>query len=78
VKFRFLRHRLHELDERVEDARRRAEKAAREAEISMRRERIVEENVVKPLRRAGAHNQFAELIRQTLITGNHNHARGDT
>jgi hypothetical protein len=72
VKFRFFHHRLKELDARVEDAQRRAEQATQEAEISMQRKKNVEEKVVEPLRRQGAHNQFAELLRASLITGHHN------
>ena len=74
MKLKFFSKRLNELDARVEDARQRAEDATREAKISRQRRELVEENVVKPLRRQGAHNQFAELIRQSLIDGRGNHA----
>ena len=65
----FLHERLDELDMRVADARERAEDATREAETSARRKKIVEKNVVEPLRQQGSHNQFAELIRQSLMDG---------
>ena len=41
--------------------------AEREVELSRRRLRDAHENVVKPLDGYAAHNQFAELIRQSLI-----------
>ena len=53
-------------------AKARAERlAAAQREVDLSRERLDEtrENVVKPLRRAAEHNQFAELIRQSLIEG---------
>ena len=74
MKLKFFSKRLNELDARVEDARQRAEDATREAKISRQRRELIEENVVKPLRQAGSHNQFAELIRQSLIDGRGNHA----
>ena len=70
--FRWLWHRRRELDERVEDANRRADDARKEAELSRHRQKMVEENVVAPLRRAATHNQFAEMLRRSLVQGHGN------
>lgn len=75
-RWRFLRRRVEELDERVEEAQQNAAKATWEAQESERRKEIIHERVVEPLRRAGAHNQFAELIRQSLAAGHENHQGG--
>lgn len=72
MRWRPFRHRMSELDARVEDAQRRAQDATLEAETSARRRKEIEKNIVTPLDAKGAHNQFAELIRQSLIiNGNH-------
>jgi hypothetical protein len=50
----------------------RAERvAAAEREVELSRQRLNEtrENVVEPLRAAAAHNNFAELIRASLVQG---------
>lgn len=50
----------------------RAERVAaaeREVELSRQRLRDTHENVVEPLRAAAAHNNFAELIRASLVQG---------
>lgn len=70
--FRFLPHlrRRHaELDARVADARKRADDAAGEARKSQARQEAVRERVVMPLQRAAAHNQFAQMIRDSLTEG---------
>lgn len=56
----FRRHR--ELDKRAEEARREAERS---------RERLEQfrEQVIEPLQDAGSRNQFAEVIRRSLIKG---------
>lgn len=64
------RRRHEELDARLADATARAEAAAAEAEKSAARQASVREHVVKPLRQAAEHNQFADLIRASLIQGN--------
>lgn len=46
--------------------------AEREVELSRRRLRETHEQVVKPLRQAAEHNQFAELIRASLVQGHRN------
>lgn len=58
---RWLRH-LRHLGERVGHAR---------AEVDLSRERLEQAHreVVEPLRRAGNRNQFAELIRDSLLEG---------
>lgn len=61
------RRRHSGLDARVADAEKRAEEAAAEARLSRARHEAVVEQVVKPLRRAGERNQFAELLRRSLI-----------
>jgi aspartate/tyrosine/aromatic aminotransferase len=50
----------------------RAERvAAAEREVELSRQRLNEtrENVVEPLQAAAAHNNFAELIRASLVQG---------
>ena len=64
--------RIAELDARVAAAKARAESAAEEAQISAERHEEIHSQIVAPLRRAAEHNQFAELIRATLINGRHN------
>jgi hypothetical protein len=64
-----LRRRREELDKRVASARARAETATAEAEKSRARQESVREHVVGPLRQAAEHNQFAQLIRDSLIEG---------
>lgn len=61
-----LRRRREKLDARVEDARERAEHARAEADRSRQRAETVRENVVMPLQRAAAHNQFSEMLRASL------------
>jgi len=63
------RRRHPKLDARVAEARKRAQEAAAEAELSQARQEQVRERVIRPLRKAGEHNQFAELIRASLIEG---------
>lgn len=67
--FRFRLRRHADLDARVAQAQRRAGEAAEEARLSQVRHEAVVENVVRPLRRAGERNQFAELVRRSLIEG---------
>jgi hypothetical protein len=53
-------------------ARTRAERVAaaeREVELSRQRLRDTREQVVEPLMAAAAHNNFAELIRASLVEG---------
>ena len=64
MKLRWRRRHEH-LDERVKDAR-------AEAELSRERLRETREQVVMPLRREAEHNEFAELIRASLIEGRGN------
>ena len=42
---------------------------ATEAAVSRRRQQAAREQVIEPLRRAEKHNQFAEIIRASLIEG---------
>lgn len=65
----WFRRRHADLDARVAEAEKRAGDAADEARLSRTRQEAVVENVVKPLRRAAERNQFAELIRQSLVNG---------
>lgn len=65
------RRRRRELDERVASATARAETAADEARKSQVRQDAVREHVVRPLRAAGEHNQFAELIKASLAARGH-------
>jgi hypothetical protein len=60
----FSRKRRAELAHRAEEARLETEKA---------RNRLhkAREEVVKPLRRAAEQNQFADIIRQSLLSGGH-------
>jgi hypothetical protein len=67
--FSFLRRRHRELDARVADATARAEMAREEAGKSVARQESVRENVVRPLRAAAEHNQFSQLIRDSLREG---------
>ena len=56
----------------------RAERVAaaeREVELSRQRLRETRENVVEPLNAAAAHNNFAELIAQSLAQGRRNGGR---
>ena len=46
--------------------------AEQEVELSRQRLQDVSENVVKPLRAAAAHNNFAELIAASLVRGHRN------
>lgn len=55
-----MRHRHRDLDERVERAR-------REAEVSRKRLHDTREQVIRPLQERAEENQFAELIRASLI-----------
>lgn len=70
--FRRIRKRHEELDERVSDAYDRAETARQEADLSQLRHETILHRVVIPLKKAGDHNQFAELIRKSIIDGHHN------
>jgi hypothetical protein len=63
------RRRGEELDARLADATARAEEAAGEARKSEVRQEAVREHVVAPLQRAAEHNQFAQLIRDSLAEG---------
>lgn len=65
----WLRRRHAELDARVADARVCAEVAREQAELSRTRHEAIVEQVVKPLRKAGERNQFASMIRRSLIEG---------
>lgn len=65
----WFRRRHDDLDARVADAERGAEEATEQARVSRARHEDVVENVVKPLRRAAERNQFAELIRKSLVEG---------
>lgn len=64
--------RLRELDARVTDAREKAAQAAEEAEFSRQRRREINEDVVEPLEHSASHNQFAEMIRATILQGHPN------
>jgi hypothetical protein len=57
----------HEQEERVRAA-------TQEAELSRQRLETVRKEVVEPLKAAGRRNSFADLIRQSLITGHHGKA----
>jgi hypothetical protein len=70
---RWLRRRRDAQDARVADAAAAAKAAAREIEVSRQRAESVRKHVIEPLRKAAEHNQFAALIRQTLINGNGGH-----
>ena len=61
------RRRHAELDKRVASATARAQAAADEARKSRVRQEAVREHVVEPLQAAARHNQFAEMIRASLI-----------
>lgn len=63
------RRRHEELDERVASATARAQEAAGEARKSRDRQEAVRERVVRPLERAAEHNQFAQMIRDSLTEG---------
>jgi len=69
------RRRIAELDARVAAAKERAESAAQEAQYSAERHEEVRTQVVAPLKKAAEHNQFAELLRATLINGHHRNNR---
>lgn len=64
---RFPRRRHRKLDAQVAEARAQAESAQEELEISRERYQSAREDVVKPLQRARSRNNFADLIRQTII-----------
>lgn len=63
------RRRHEELDKRVASATARAQDAAGEARKSEVRQEAVREHVVAPLQRAAQHNQFAQLIKDSLAEG---------
>lgn len=63
------RRRSRELDARLADATARAQEAAGEARKSRVRQEAVREHVVAPLQRAAEHNQFADMIRDSLAQG---------
>lgn len=65
---RIFRHH-DELDARVDEARARAQAAEEEVEVSRERHERIHQHVVVPLRRAAEHNQFAELLRASILTG---------
>ena len=45
------------------------EHAIPEAEVSLERQRMTREQVIRPLQRLEEHNEFAALIRDSLIGG---------
>lgn len=63
------RRRRGELNARLADATARAQTAAGEAHRSRARQEAAREHTVIPLRRAAEHNQFAQLIRDSLTGG---------
>lgn len=63
------RRRHEELDKRVASATARAETAGEEVARSRARQEHVREHVVEPLLKASEHNQFADLIRDSLAGG---------
>lgn len=67
--FRLHLRRHADLDARVAQAEKRADEAAGEARLSQARHEAVVEQVVRPLRKAGERNRFADMIRQSLIDG---------
>lgn len=69
---RWRKNRITELDARVAVAKKRAAEAVREAEISAERHEEIRTQIVVPLKKAAEHNQFAELIRATLVNGHYN------
>lgn len=69
---RWRRSRIAELDARVAAAKERAQEAMAEAQVSAERHEEIRAQVVVPLKKAAEHNQFAELIRATLVNGHHN------
>lgn len=75
---RFFRSRIRELEARAEEARLRAQDARQEAELSREREKHIEETVVEPLRHAGSHNQFADIIYRSLFPSPHPKAGNGT
>ena len=64
------RHR--ELDERVADAQARARLAEEEVGISRERHEKIVTRVIIPLKKAAEHNQFAEMLRASIIAGHEN------
>ena len=46
-----------------------AERARREAEVSRQRQQEAREQVIRPLEQYAAHNQFADLIKASLTSG---------
>lgn len=67
---KWFRRNRSDQDARVAEARAAAGHAEREVELSRRRAESVRKHVVDPLREYAEHNQFADLIRQSLINGN--------
>lgn len=65
------RGRHEELEARVEDAQRRAATAEQEVVRSEQRHDRAVRDVVTPLKKAAEHNQFAELLRSTVMGINH-------
>lgn len=65
------RRRIAELDARVAAAKERAESAEQEAQYSAERHEEIRSQIVAPLKKAAEHNQFAELLRATLVNGHH-------
>ena len=63
------RRRRKDLDERVAAAQAAAEAARAEVARSKARREMIREDVVKPRQRVAAHNQFADMIRATLVNG---------
>ena len=53
-----------------------SEAPPREAEVSRQRQQQAREQVIEPLRTAAAQNNFAELIRASLIQGHRNGGAG--
>lgn len=47
----------------------KAKQPPREAEVSRQRQRETREQVIRPLQQIAEHNEFAELIRASLIEG---------
>ena len=68
-----MRARMQDLDDRVAAAEELAASAEAEAAHSQERREHVHETLVTPLNRAAAHNQFADMIRATLIHGREAH-----
>jgi hypothetical protein len=56
---------------RRKDLDARVQRAEREAEEARERLARTREEVVKPLRRMAENNQFAQMIRESLLNGGH-------